>query len=295
MTTLRSPTARRNGILLLLLSSLCFSTGSTVAKIGLNADVHPISLLTMRYLLATFILWGVFAVICPAKLRIDRSGLGRCAEAAAAGVASAACFYFAITVIDVSVATVMVSLYPVVALLMLTRLGERLTRVHMLRLGLAMGGSYLLLGPSGEVNATGLLLVLGTAFFFALHVTLVQWRLSAYSPHTITVYITTFMALMTSVIYLFQIGEFPELSPTGWGVVLWTGIISTVVARFTMFAGIQHIGTGQMVLLDPVETLLAVLWAFMFLGERFSMLQGAGALLIVTSAAFVLRKESNRL
>ncbi len=62
-----------------------------------------------------------------------------------------------------------------------------------------------------------------------------------------------------------------------------------------MFAGIQHIGTGQMVLLDPVETLLAVLWAFMFLGERFSMIQGAGALLIVTSAAFVLRKESNRL
>jgi drug/metabolite transporter (DMT)-like permease len=58
-------------------------------------------------------------------------------------------------------------------------------------------------------------------------------------------------------------------------------------------AGIRKLGGGQTALLLPVETMLSVCWAALFLGERISSRQSAGAILVLSSVllATVFRRR----
>ncbi len=279
------------GLLQVLLAVLCLSITPTLIKVGLTANIDPVTLLALRLLVATTAFWIVFALFWPRYLRIDRKGLAGCAAVATANSVSLICYYLALTHIDVSVAHMIFSLYPVAALLFLAMRGEHITRLSLVRLGLAILGVYLLIGPGGEVNMVGVLLVLATATSYALHLTLSQWYLSEVASQTVALYVVTIMAVILSVVRLLQFEPWQPLPPVGWGIVLVTGLVSTVLARLAMFAGIKNVGSGQAALLGPTETFLAILWAILFLGERLSPLQWVGGLLILSSALLAVRRR----
>jgi drug/metabolite transporter (DMT)-like permease len=108
--------------------------------------------------------------------------------------------------------------------------------------------------------------------------------LSHVRPQTMALYVVSFMAVIVTAARLLQPVPWQMPSPVGWGVILGTGLISTVAARLALFAGIQRIGSGQTALLGPIETALTVLWATLFLGEQLSPVQWAGGLSILVSA-----------
>jgi drug/metabolite transporter (DMT)-like permease len=149
----------------------------------------------------------------------------------------------------------------------------------------------LLIGPGGEVNMVGVLLVLATATSYALHLTLSQWYLSEVPSQTVALYVVSIMAVILSVVRLLLFEPWQPLPPVGWGIVLVTGLVSTVLARLAMFAGIKNVGSGQAALLGPTETFLAILWAILFLDERLSPLQWVGGLFILSSAALAVRRR----
>jgi drug/metabolite transporter (DMT)-like permease len=278
------------GLAQALLAVLCLSITPTLIKVGLAANVDPITLLALRLLTATATFWIVFPLFWPGLLRIDRRGLAACTAVAAANATSLLCFYLALTYIPASVAHMILSLYPLAALLLLATRGERITRFSVVRLALAIGGVYLLIGPGGQVNPVGVALVLATAVAYALHMVLSQWFLSEYPSQTVALYVVTFMALILAVVRLLQFEPWQPLSPAGWGVVLATGLVSTVLARLAMFAGIQRIGSGQTALLGPMETFLTVMWAMVFLGERLAPVQAIGGVVILVSAILAVRR-----
>jgi drug/metabolite transporter (DMT)-like permease len=128
------------------------------------------------------------------------------------------------------------------------------------------------------------LLAAAAAVAYALHLTLGQVYLSQVRPQTMALYVVSFMALIVTAARLLQPVPWQMPSLVGWGVILGTGLISTVAARLALFAGIQRIGSGQTALLGPIETALTVLWATLFLGEQLSPVQWAGGLSILVSA-----------
>ena len=280
-----TPDSRRpGGLLLVLLSTVCLSVAPTLVKLGLAAAVDPVTLIAMRLIVAAAAFWVAFPIVWPDALRIDRRGLARCAAVAVANSISLLCFYLALTRIEASVAHMIFSLYPLVALVLLAGRGERITRRSLARLGLGLLGVYLLVGLGGRVDLLGASLVVGTAVAYALHMTLIQWYLGDYPSQTVALYVVSLMALILTAVRLLQFRPWQPLSPVGWGVVLVTALVSTVLARLALFAGIQRIGSGQAALFGPIETLLTVLWAFLFLGERLSPVQWAGGLSILLSA-----------
>jgi drug/metabolite transporter (DMT)-like permease len=281
----------RSGLRLVLLAVVCMSIMPTLVKVGLAEAVDPFTLLALRLLTATATLWIVLLVFSPHLVRIDRRGLVGCGVVAAANSTSLLTYYVALTYIDVSVAHMLFSLFPVAALLFLAFRGERITQLSLLRLGTAILGVYLLIGPGGQVHTTGVLLVLGSAAAYALYLTLSQWHLSEYPPQTVTLYVISLMTLVTVAVRLLQFEPWKPLSPPGWGVVLATGLVSTVLSRLAIFAGLQRIGGGQTALLGTTEVFLAVLWAMLFLGERLSPIQWAGGLLVVGSAMLSVRHK----
>jgi drug/metabolite transporter (DMT)-like permease len=85
-------------------------------------------------------------------------------------------------------------------------------------------------------------------------------------------------------------------APTGglgypvWPAVLVLGIVCTYFTWWATFAGIRILGTAQVALLSPLETLLSVIWSFWLLGERFHGWQWVGAGFVLLSAVLASRR-----
>ena len=82
---------------------------------------------------------------------------------------------------------------------------------------------------------------------------------------------------------MLQFAPWAGLTSVAWGVVTITALVSTVMARLILFAGIRRIGSGQAAHLAPVETLLTVNRAGLLLGEHLSTPQWLGGILVVAS------------
>ena len=77
---------------------------------------------------------------------------------------------------------------------------------------------------------------------------------------------------------------------TGWGAIFLLAIVGTYFARLLMFASVARIGGGQTSLLSPLETFLAVIWSYLFLGERLEPVQLVGGTLILLSAMLAIKR-----
>lgn len=279
------------GVLYILVAVLSLSIAPTLIKVGLRAHVDAVLLLSLRLIIAAGLLWGIFTLFRRDLLRIDGVGLRSCIFVGFANGTSLLLYYLALVRINASIAHIIFALYPLLALLMLAVRGEPITRLKALRLGLALLGVYLLVGPGGEVDLLGVLMVSGTAFFYALHFNLIQWTLSDIRPQTSTLYVISTMAVYVTAVYLWRTPRIMSISSMGWWVILGTAVVSTVIARLGMFAGIRLIGSGQAALLGPLETLLAVTWAVMLLGERLRVVQWSGGLLILLGVGLVVVRD----
>ena len=78
----------------------------------------------------------------------------------------------------------------------------------------------------------------------------------------------------------------------GWGAILGLAFISTVVAIAMFFKGIQRIGPVDAAMLSTLEPVVAVGLASAFMGERLTMMNYFGGLMILTAATLLARYET---
>ncbi len=273
---------RTRGFLLVGLAALCLSTMPTAIKLGLRDGADPLQLLAPRMILAAILLWLWVGLTRPHRLRIDRRGLWNCALAGMINFVSLSLFYRGVRRLDASVAILIFSIFPAILLLMLHLHGESVTRRDMVRLVLAVTGVALVANVGGAVDLLGVALMLGCATTYAAYVVVVHTRLVAYPASTTAVWIVTSFALLILVEQLVAPPTAP-LAPSGWSVVIWSAVIGTAASRVANIEGIRLLGGGQTALLMPVETVLSVTWATLFLGERIRLIQAAGAALVLAS------------
>lgn len=280
-----------SGTILVLFAIFCLSILPPLVRVGLTEAVDPVAMLTLRLVIAAVLLCVIFGWRQPGVLRIDRRGLVACTAVAAADTFASLCYYQAFTHISTSIAHVIFSLYPVAALVLLSFRGERFSALQLIGLALALAGIYLLVGPGGSVNPVGALLALGASLGYASTLALTQWFLRDYDPRTVALYVMSIMALMTAAVWLVQGHGLQAISAVGWSVIFITAIVSTAMARLALFAGIQRVGSGRTALLAPVETLLAVTWTVLFIGDRLSAWQWVGGVLVVISMNLVMVRK----
>lgn len=168
--------------------------------------------------------------------------------------------------------------------------GERFTYRNTIRLALGLGGVYLLIGPGGQVSPTGVLLAFGAVITAPIQIMLIQWYLQEEEPWSVTLTMVATMAVVAGGWWLAQGLPWGAVPPAVWLLLVVLAVVSTYLARLTMFAAIRAIGGGQFGLLAPVETMLTVMWSVLFLGERLTPIQWLGSGLILTSALLALRR-----
>jgi drug/metabolite transporter (DMT)-like permease len=124
--------------------------------------------------------------------------------------------------------------------------------------------------------------------FYALQLAQVQWWLQAYDTWTIAFYLTAIMTVVVTGWWLATGAPWqPPTSMQVGGIVL-LAVVGTYFARLALFAAIARIGSGQIALLWPLQTLTAIVVAVIFLNERLTPIQWFGGALVLTATFLAL-------
>jgi drug/metabolite transporter (DMT)-like permease len=153
---------------------------------------------------------------------------------------------------------------------------------------------------SGAVDATGVALALLSPVFYSGYV-LIGSRVSRNVP---TLLASAWIIGVSAVIMLLVgltglLGEHftTDISTRGWAAMLGLALFSTVLAISTFLAGIARIDVFRAAILSTGEPVISVALAALLLGERLSVRQGLGGLLIVGAGValqLIARREGRR-
>ena len=275
---------------LALLSVLIFSTNTPIARGIILEGMDPLTLVAGRFTFGALLFWAMIATTTWGAATAEQKPFDRrialiCLVSGGVNGITLASFYTALTYLEASLTSVLgIALFPSFTLLFLALGGEALTRRKMFRLAIVMLGLYFLLGFSGELNWTGMAFVLLAATTYAAHLVSIQWYMKPYNTWMKTTWMMTGASVVVVVLWL--VSGAPMFVPgvAGWIVMAYQAVILTFIGRTAIYAAISYIGTGQMALLTPVETVLTIIWSIIFLGESLTPRQTIGAALILLSA-----------
>lgn len=278
------------GWVLALSASFAFSFAAPIARGVILAGMDSTTLLVLRLWLA-MAFFGLTIVVTDRRLfLVSRQTLLVTSVAGATNGTGMLFFFWALERVEASMASMILSLIPLVVLSLLALRGERFTYRHLIRLALGLGGVYLLIGPGGTVDTRGILLLVIAIFCFACQIVLLQWYLKGQDFRSVSFYIALGMALVIGLYWLMQGVAWQAPPPQSWLLIFALAFLSTFLARLTFVAAVDRIGGGQMTLLTPLETLLTVCWSLIFLHERFTPLQWVGGTLVLSSALLAVQR-----
>lgn len=289
------------GLLLIVLSAVLWGTvGVAVKAIYGLSDTNPLSIGFLR-----------LAISVPALFIAGRLVLGermfRVARRDGAlmlllGVMIAlyqVCYFGAIARVGVAIA-VLVTLCTapvIVALLSLWLFHEKLTSKLMLALAFALLGTVLLVGvqpngAGGQANtAIGVLLALLSAFGYAV-VTLCS-RLIAGRYHPLQSLTIGFGTGAIILLPFALLNGFVLSYPAGgWVLLLYLGLVPTVLAYVLFLSGIRHTTATAASITTLLEPLTSTLLAWLFFKEQLGVFGLLGGMLLLGAIVLLFRNAS---
>lgn len=278
------------GWFLAMIATVAFSLATPVARSLLVGGADPTGLVTIRLMMAVTFHGLAIGLTAPSLFRLDRRMIGICFAAGVINGLGMLLYFFGLARLSASITAMLLSMSPIVVLSLLVLRGEKLTYRHAIRMGLALLGVYLVIGPGGTVDMGGVGLILLSVLAFSSHMALLQWYLRSLDPRVVTFYVTAGMLLAVGAYWLGIGAPWQPLDTTGWIGLVTLALVSTFLARLAMYAAVTYIGSGQMSLLTPLEILLTVIWSVLFLGERLAWAHIAGGVLILASALLAIQR-----
>ena len=281
---------RIQGLIAALATPLLMGIAPILGKNAIRAGVDPFALAALRTCLAAALLWIVYLIAFRKYTYIFPAGLlGTLIVGGVNGLGSLFFYNGLLLLDDASLAQLLSTLYVIFAM-MLTRFdGERISRMSLFRAGLAITAVFLITGGARDsVNWWGVVLMIVSAFLYALHVVLSQRAMYEMPAPTMALYAMSAMGLTVLVAWLIRGGivgaVWEPVSLAGWEFVIALAVL-TALSRVTLFSGVRSLGGLQAILLNVAELAVTLIAAFVFIGERMTLVQWGGALVMVLSVA----------
>ena len=281
-------TAKATG--LVVLSACCFGSLTTLTLLVTRAGLPLLPAMVWRYSLAAI------ALLLIARRPILQSGISR-AQAARlmliGGCGQAVITYLSLLALDylpVGPLGFLFYTYPAWVVVIAAVTGkEELTFARLAALAIAMAGITVMVGTpfSAPLNATGVMLALGTAVLYALYLP---------ALHSVQKGVTSFAAtfyLVSGVCISFLIAgavtgslEMPE-TPRTWALLVTLSLVGTVIAFVSLLAGLRVLGPVRTSIIATVEPFFTAMLGVVLLGEAFSMTMLSGGALIATAVLMI--------
>jgi drug/metabolite transporter (DMT)-like permease len=277
---------RGAGIAAALASAVFLGFTPVFGKLAINSGISPLGVVAWRTGLAALLILLVVLAFFRPFLYIFSAGLYGCALAGFINGAGSLLYYLALDHLDAGVGQMVYSFYPFFLALWLTLDGQPLGWLTFVRMLVAALGIVLLttFNPGG-IELVGVVMMLGAAALYALHLPINQRVLYEVPAPTVTLYTLLAMSAVVVPVYLLFDARPSAQAATNWPVIGLT--LVTSLARLTLFLGVKRIGGMQTALLGLAELLVAVLLSRLWLQESLSAFQWLGALALAISLVLV--------
>lgn len=289
--------AGRGGLLTILVAAVCWGTvGVSTRAIFALSETTALSIAFLRLALAVPVLGVALLVLTGGRgLAVKPRHAALMAVIGALHAGYQLCYFIAIGYVGVTIATLVTlcSAPVLVAVLSAGLLGERPTSRLLLAVGLAIGGTMLLVSPTdpagtGGPAGPGVLLALGSALGYAL-LTIVSRAVTRHADPllTVTVGFAVGAALLGPVLAL----DGPRFGygPAAWALLLYLGIVPTALAYLLFTIGMRTTVATVASVVTLVEPLTAATLAWLLFDERLGPLALVGALLLLGAVLLLAR------
>ncbi len=184
---------------------------------------------------------------------------------------------------------------PMVPLLAAIQHRRAPSKVMMIGAGLATIGTGLVLAPQGALQPNfGDALTLGSAFFFALEILLLEWATRRAPTSIIAAGQILGVALLAGLACLVVPFDLPDQWPGLATGVLVTGLVCTTLALGGMTWGQARVKAEVAAVIFTLEPIFASLFVWLYLGVAMTPLQILGGTIVFGSVAWATRaQESN--
>lgn len=269
------------GRLIALVSFVGTALGGVLAKAVYAAGAEPVSFLVLRLVAAVLVL-GLLArrrlVQIPLSAALRLLGLGLFF-----GVQTMI-YYVALSLSPVALVVVTVSCYPVVVLLLdAVAARERPSAERVGLVVLSLVGLWVAAGsPMGRPDA-GMLLALLGAVAFAVYL-----RLSEAVFVNVPALVGTWWSMSGALLLMVVLALITAPAwPTATGVALASlqGVLATALPLVGIYAALKRIRASDVAALGPLEPVLATAAAVALLGERLTLSQIGGSVIVLATVA----------
>lgn len=288
----RSQSIRAKGISAALMSAIFLGLTPVLGKSAIVHGASPLAVVAFRTILAATLLLFVMLVFHRRFLYIYPAGFIGCLLAGGANGLGSLFYYTALGRIDAGLGHLLYSMYPLFLVMWLLLDRQKPSQITFLRLLLAIPAIFLLTqAGQGQMDIVGIAMMLIASALYALHIPINQRVLYDMPAQTVTLY--TLMAMSVIVVPVFLLSgsnAIPTDTKIWWPIIGLT--LVTFISRLMLFLGVKHLGGMQTALLGLSELLVAVAFAQIFLGERFTLGQWVGALILIISLMMVIVDKS---
>lgn len=275
------------GILAAFSSAFFLGLAPVFGKLAINLGFTPLAVVALRTSLAAITLTIVILIFYRQYLYIFSVGLAGCLLAGAINGLGSVLYYLALERLNASVGQLLYSLYPLFVAIWLALDHQTPSRLTLIRIGLAMVAVVLLTSlPERSADPIGVLMMLGAATLYAMHLPINQRVLFEAPAPTVALYTLLAMSAVVVPAYLIFDHAYPSGNVSLQPILGLTFV--TVFSRLALFLGVKKIGGMQTALLGLAELLVAVAFSSWLLNENLSPLQWIGAAALGVSLALAL-------
>lgn len=293
-------TRRQRGIFEILASGFCFGFLGLLGKSAFEKGLTPGEFLALRYLLAA----AMLAVLVVVQRLVKRTKLFPAIRSlwpgprvallslslGVLGYAVFSSFYFmALARISASMTVILLYLYPVlVSLGGLVFFAERVPLARLPALPLAFVGLALLVWNDVSIGQPeGLVFGVLAALFYSIYILLSSHWLKANDPFVSTVWIQLGAGVVLAVLHLRSFDVALVKFATASIDVILIAFVCSVLAMSLFLSGLLKVKNWEASLLSMAEPITGVAIGVLVLGEVLSILQWAGAILVLLALSLV--------
>lgn len=291
-TTVQQKPVHARGVAAAFAAPIFLGMAPVLGKLAINTGADPFTVAATRTLLAAGVLWLVYSLFFRRYIFIYPAGLLGCIVIGSINGIGSLFFYGGLDLLDASMVQLISGSYLAFAVLISRFSGQKASLRTLTRVAMAMVALVIInIFSAGGINWTGVGLMLGYALMFAGTVVLSQYVLYEMPAPTATLYILTTMAVVVAMVWL------AVSPPMSAGVlqaaavpIFWLGV-TTALSRLAMFAGVKFMGGMQTAILAITEIAVALVLAFLILGESLTAEQWIGAGILFASILLIRQKD----
>ena len=289
--------AVRLGYISVCSAALLWAASGNAAKFILQTEVTPFQLVQLRTTIAAVLLFLFLLLRRSELLKIARSDLVYFITLGSILALMLFAYLYAISRIHVAAAVLLQ--YQAPALIALYSLFFQRKNLSVFTVAAIVGaiiGCYLMVGAYNlnilDMNKAGILSGLASAVALALYSVGSEYGMRTYSAWTVLFYALVVAAVVWNVITPPFSAFAGQYTASAWGWILFISLFGTVAPFGLYNEGVRRIRSTHASITATLEPVMAGMIAFVLLGEVLTLLQIAGAGLVIVSVLLLQAKKS---